>query len=152
MLGLLMGVAAVTSADCPPRQARGCTESQGWNQVVLSGEWPTDPSQDSVYWQPPTRITTSLDGNVLITVHRLANMARMPSLFDQGYLIKFWVHVDFYGDSECAGPVIHANNYEIASLNYKEDRPDVTATVYDQRLRDLGGAPKCMKSSFHWEG
>ena len=66
--------------------------------------------------------------------------------------MDYSIHIDFYGDTDCNGPVIHANNYAIASLNYKEDRPNVSTNVYDQRLRDLGGAAKCFRPTFQWEG
>jgi hypothetical protein len=153
MLSILAGAAMIMMADCPPRQRRGCTEGNAAaSGVFLSTDDQSDPSADSIYWQPPTRVTTSLDGNVLITVGRLANMARMPSLFDQGWLMHFSVHIDFYGETNCSGPVIHANNYPVASLNYKEDRSNVSTTVYDSRIRELGGAIRCFRPQYMWSG
>jgi len=120
--------------------------------VIFAGEYSIDASADSIYFQPPIQLTVSLDGTVLITVARIANMARMPSLLDQGWLMTYTLYVEYHDDVDCDGAVIHASNYPVAQLNYKEDRQNVTATHFDARVRDLGGAIKCATVSPAWHG
>ncbi|MER0204345.1 MAG: hypothetical protein DU480_10920 [Nitrosomonas sp.] len=108
-----------------------------------------------LHWDAPTNMAIQSDGSWFIYAKKLANMRRTGGAFDTGDRWTTLINVTFYtgplnGQKQCTGSVIHSRDYELMTLDYKEESYNVTARGSDSEIARAASNIKCGSFSRIW--
>ncbi|MFN7780240.1 MAG: hypothetical protein ACK5RK_15500 [Betaproteobacteria bacterium] len=109
----------------------------------------------SLHWDAPSNMNIHSDGTWFIYSKHMANMRRTGGFFDTGGLRTAYVNVAYYdgrlnAQGHCTGTLIHSREYPFITLDYKEERWDVTSRGTDAVVASLGNRIQCGVATRRW--
>lgn len=110
---------------------------------------------DHLHWDAPTNMAIQSDGSWFIYAAKLANMRRTGGFFDTGDRWTALINVTFYNgplnaQKQCTGSVIHSRDYELMTLDYKEESYNVTGRGSDNEIAKVASKIQCGSFSRIW--
>ena len=103
---------------------------------------------NSLHWNPPSNLLINSDGSWYMYAKHIANMRRTGGIFDTGRRYTFLANVSYFSgwdttNERCVGTVLHSKDYVLISLDYKQERWDVSARGTDNRIPEIRSRVQC---------
>jgi hypothetical protein len=103
---------------------------------------------DNRFWNAPSSLTISDDGDWYVFASRLENQLRTGGFFDTGHKYSFDITVNFYpvfnaASGRCEGASLYGFSIHVDTLDYKEVHTNVTVRGKDRHIPEIVARTNC---------
>ena len=104
--------------------------------------------RESLDYENPAQFTIHYDGTWEFYADRIANY-RQASTGD-GVTWVLWLRASYYGERDCTGPILYAENYRFYSTDYEEDERNINVTGIDVKFAQKSSQIQCIRYYQEW--
>ena len=92
---------------------------------------------NSLHWAAPSNFIMYSDGTWFLYAQHCANFRRLGGLVDSGASYSWYLNMTYFNQSGGVGDIVHARDYLLTTLSYKQEKDNVTASGFDNAFLSL---------------
>ncbi|MGR5066696.1 hypothetical protein [Photobacterium sp. DNB22_13_2] len=104
--------------------------------------------REGLDYESPAQFTMHYDGSWEFYANRIANY-RNTSI-NEGVTWVLWLRASYYGERDCTGPILYAENYRFYSIDYTEDERNIKITGLDIKFSQKASQIRCIRYYQEW--
>ena len=133
---------AVTQSSLPPK---GKTKALSSPIFVLEN---LDFYREGFHYESPAQFTIFYNGSWEFYSDRIANYRKTST--GDGVTWVLWLRASYYGERDCSGPILYAENYRFYSADYEVDERNINVTGIDVKFAQKSSQIQCIRYYQEW--
>ncbi|MGF1739453.1 hypothetical protein [Photobacterium satsumensis] len=104
--------------------------------------------REGLQYESPAQFTMHYDGSWEFYADRIANDRKTSA--SEGVTWVLWLRASYYGERDCSGPILYAENYQFYSIGYTEDKRNIKITGLDIKFSQKASQIRCIRYYQEW--